>query len=124
MTIEATNCNRSFAAKAQSLAAGFDSTVIDFKDMPLGSIHIFWSSVVGATPYTGAFKIYGSNRPEVSSFDLDGTLIDGAEITPHNANGSRLWIRERIGFRYALIRWTPGNVTSGTCDIIAIGKKT
>ena len=122
MIIEATNCHRSYAAKQVSLATAFASSVIDFKDMPLGSIHIFWSGIVG--DLDGVFKVYASNVPDLSSFDVDGTEIDGASIVPHNASGSRIWIRDRIGFRYALVRWTPNSITAGTGDIIAIGKKT
>jgi hypothetical protein len=120
-TVEATNCNRSFAAKDQALASSFNSLVIDFKDMPLGSIQFIWSGIIGTID--GTFKIYASNRPEVATFDPDGTEIDGSSFVPHNASGSRIWIRDRIGFRYALVRWTPNGVTAGTVDIIAMGKK-
>ena len=121
MIVEATNCHRAFAARSQSLAADFVSDVVDFKDMPMGAIHVFWSGVTGTID--GNFKIYASNRPEISSFDPDGTEIDGAEIVPHNADGSRIWIRDRLSFRYALVRFSKGGITGGTCDVIAIGKK-
>ena len=121
MTVEATNCNRTYAAKAQSMEALFSSDVIDFKDMPMGAIHVLWTGITGAL--TGTFKIYASNLPDPSSFDVDGTEIDQAVITPHNATGSRIWIRDRLSFRYALVRYTPVGITGGLCDIIAIGKK-
>lgn len=121
MIIEATNVNRSYAAKGQALAANFESLVIDFKDMPMAAIHAIWAGVTGVLD--GQFKIYASNFPEVTSFDLDGTQIDGGEFVLHNANGSRIWIRDRLSFRYALIRYTANGVTGGTVDIVAIGKK-
>lgn len=123
MTIEATNINRSYAAKAQSLAADFESAVIDFKDMPMAAIHCKWTGAAGAS-LDGTFKIYASNFPELDSFDPEGTLIDGADFPVHNANGGRIWIRERLAFRYALVRYTKGSMTAGTVDIVAIGKKT
>lgn len=121
MIVEATNCNRTYAAKGRSLASDFTSDVIDFKDMPMGSVQILWDGIVGALD--GTWKIYCSNLPDISSFDAAGTLIDGAEITPHGASGARMWLRDRLGFRYALLRWTAGSVTAGNCDIIALGKK-
>lgn len=121
MILEATNVNRSYAAKAQPLNADFASLVIDFKDMPMGSIHAVWAGVTGVLD--GQFKIYASDFPEISSFDLDGTQIDGGEFVIHNNNGSRIWIRDRLSFRYALVRYTANGVTGGTVDIVALGKK-
>ncbi len=121
MIIEATNVNRSYAAKAQSLASSFETSVIDFKDMPMGSIHFMWASATGTID--GLFKIYASNFPEVASFDVDGTEIDGSEFSLHAASGSRIWIRDRLAFRYALVRYTAGGVSGGAVDIVALGKK-
>lgn len=121
MTVEATNCHRAYVAKDQSLAASFVSQVIDFKDMPMGIVHIFWSGITGTID--GTFKLYASALPEISSFDPDGTEIEGASITPHNASGSRIWIRDRLSFRYCLVRYTANGITGGLCDIVAIGKK-
>jgi hypothetical protein len=119
MIVEATNCNRTYAAKAKSLAVGFSSDIIDFKDMPMGSIHVFWRSVTGA--FDGEFKIYASNIPDDAAFT--DNEIDGAVIVIHNANGSRLWIRDRLAFRYAQVRYVPNGVTAGEVDLVAIGKK-
>jgi len=119
MIVEATNCNRTYAAKAKSLAAAFKSDIIDFKDMPMGSVHIFWRDVTGTL--TGEFKLYASNIPEDAAFD--DNPIDGAVIVMHNSLGSRLWIRDRLAFRYAQVRYEPNGTTGGDCDIVAIGKK-
>jgi hypothetical protein len=121
MIIEATNCNRSYVEKAKTLASNFESNVIDFKDMPMGAIHFLWSNIVGAVDCT--FKIYASNLPDISSFDVDGCLVDCGSFVVHNTNGSRIWIRDRLAFRYAMIRFEKNSVTSGSVDIIAIGKK-
>lgn len=119
--IQAKNCNRSYAAKNKSMSMDFISDVIDFHDMPMGSIQIIWSGVAGALDCS--FKLYASNLPEVSSFDIDGTEIDGSEIIPHNNDGCRIWIRDRIGFRYVMIRYTKNGTTDGSVDILAYGKK-
>ncbi len=87
----------------------------------MGAVHFLWSGITGVND--GTFKIYASNLPDLSSFDPDGTEIDGAVITPHNVSGSRIWIRERLSFRYALVRFMANGTTGGTCDIIALGKK-
>ena len=87
----------------------------------MGVIHVFWRDIVGALD--GTFKVYASAIPDLDSFDPDGTEIDGAIIVPHNLTGSRIWIRDRLSFRYALVRYTAGSITAGDCDIIALGKK-
>jgi hypothetical protein len=121
MTLAATNCNRVFAAKAQSLAVDFVSEVIDFRDMPMGSVQARWVGVTGAL--TGAFTVLASNFPEVDSFDLEGCRIDGAEWTLHAVAGSRLWLRDRLAFRYALVAYKANGTTGGSVDLIALGKK-
>lgn len=121
MTVEATNCHRAYAVQGQSLGVNFVSSVVDFKDMPICAVQILWSGIVGSLD--GVFRLYGSLLPDVSSFDPDGTEIDGSAITPHAASGSRLWIRDRVGFRYLLVRYAKASITSGVVDIVALGKK-
>ena len=121
MEITPRNCNRAYAAKNMPLDADFDSLVIDFKEMPMGSIQTIWRAAVGSG---GLFNVYASNLPDVASFDPEGSLIDGSEWTVHNADGGRIWIRDRLAFRYALMRYTAGSMTAGNVDIIAIGKRT
>jgi len=122
MTIEATNCHRAYAAQGVDASADFDSLIVDFKDMPMGSVHFFWRNLSGSLD-ASSFKLFASNLPDIEFFDPEGTDIDGSEIVPHAANGSRIWIRDRLGFRYFLVRWTAGSVVSGEIDIVAIGKK-
>jgi hypothetical protein len=122
MTVTPRNCNRAYAAQGQSLAADFTSQVIDFHEMPMGSIQAVWRGASGA-PLDGTFRIYVSNLPELETFDPEGCLVAGAEFTVHNATGSRIWIRERIGFRYALVRYTAGNMSDGVVDLVAIAKR-
>lgn len=121
MIVEATNCHRAYAANLRSMAADFVSHVIDFKDMTHGSIHVRWSNVSGTLD--GTFKIYASDFPDEASFDPDGTEIDGATFSPHNTDGSRIWLRDRLSMRYTLVRYTKVGILAGTCDIVAIGKK-
>lgn len=100
------------------MALAFNSEVIDFKDMPMGSVQIRWTGATGVL--NGTFKVHASNFPEDATFDGN----DLAPSFPLDAStGSPIWIRERIGFRYAQVRFTPGGVTGGLCDIVAIGKK-
>lgn len=120
MIVEATNCHRAYAAKDQSLAANFHSSIIDFKDMPMGSIQMIWTGITG-TP-GGAFAIFASNLPDDSSFD-DGEIDACAALTVHAASGSRIWIRDRLAFRYAQVRWTKAGELGGTVSIVALGKK-
>jgi hypothetical protein len=86
----------------------------------MGIVHVFWS---GLTALDGVFTLYASSVPDLSSFDLTGTRIDGAEIKPHASAGSRIWIRDRLAFRYLLVRWEHGTNTAGFGTVIALGKK-
>lgn len=118
--IDATNCHRAYAADGVSLGADFVSHIIDFRDMPMGSIQMLWS---GAVALSGTFRIYSSNIPEVSAFDPAGTELENSSFALHAASGSRMWIRHRLAFRYALVRYTANGETGGTVDIVALGKK-
>jgi len=95
--------------------------VIDFKDMPMGVIQLIWSGGTGALD--GAARIYASAVPDLVGFDLDGTYVDCSEMTTDKAAGSKIWIRDRLSFRYALVRYTANGMTGGVVDIIALGKK-
>ncbi len=119
--LNATNCNRTYIAKDVSLASNFFSKIADFKDMPMGSIQVVWKNVTGTLD--GQITLYSSNLPEDDSF-FDGGEIDGAVIPVDSANGNRMWLRERLAFRYLQARFVKNGVTGGTVDIIALGKKT
>jgi hypothetical protein len=122
MIVEATNCHRGYAASSVSLAADFASAVVDFKDMPMGIVQCLWTGAAGAA-LDGTFRLYASALPDLDSFDPDGTEIEGAAIVIHNANGARAWLRDRLAFRYLLIRYFKGSMTAGVVDIVALGKK-
>jgi hypothetical protein len=117
--VKATNVNRTYAAKGQSLAAPFSSDIIDFMDMPMGSIQLDWLGAVGTG---GSFKIFASNLPRDDAFDKNE--IDCSEMLIDAAAGAPIWIRDRLAFRYAQVRYTPNGTTGGTVDILALGKKT
>ena len=119
--LQATNCNRTYAAYLKSMAGDFDSDVIDFVDMPIGSVQILWAGGTG-TP-NGQVKLYASNFPDLSTFDPTGTEIDGAVMTLDAASGSRIWLRDRLAFRYLLARYTANGATGGAISIMALGKK-
>lgn len=119
--IDATNCHRAYAADGVSLGADFVSHIIDFRDMPMGSIQIVWQGAGGAMD--GEFTIHASNLPEESSFDEDGCVIECSEMTLGKASGSRIWIRDRLAFRYALVRYKANGTVGGTVEVIALGKK-
>jgi hypothetical protein len=121
LIVEATNCNRTFAAKQASLAADFVSAVIDFKDSSIAAIQMIWT---GGADVDGVFTIYGSLIPDLASFE--GCEIEGANITMDgDAAHARLWSRGSgtVTFRYALVKYRAGGTTAGTVDIIAMGKK-
>jgi hypothetical protein len=116
----ATNCNRTYIAKDKSLGSNFYSSIADFKDMPMGSIQVVWSDVVGT--FDGQIVLYCSNLHESDSL-FDGGEIDGAIIPINSENGNCMWLRDRLAFRYLQARFTKNGIVSGTVDIIAYGKK-
>lgn len=118
--LAATNCNRTYIAKDLSLAADFHSKIADFRDMPMGSIQVLWRNVTGTLD--GEISLHCSNLPEDDSF-FDGGDIDGGIIPIDSASGSRMWLRDRLAFRYLQARFTKNGITGGTVDIIALGKK-
>lgn len=89
--------------------------------MPTGSVQIVWKNVTGIL--NGTFTLYASNLHEDDSF-FDGGEIDGAIIPIAGVNGNRIWLRDRLAFRYLQVRFVANGVTGGTVDIIALGKKT
>jgi hypothetical protein len=93
------------------------SDIIDFRDMPIGSLQAVWGGVDAADGY---FEAYASNFTEESTFDT----IKGSKQIVTTAAGSRVWNLGLIGFRYAVVKWFPGSVTAGSCLIVALGKKT
>jgi hypothetical protein len=119
MIVHATDCNRAFAAKGFSLGADFRSHIVDFKDMPMGSIQLLWSGAAGTLD--GKFEIFASNIPEDPWFD--DNPIDGAVMPVDAPNGGGMWLRDRLAFRYAQVRYTAGGTTAGVVDIVALGKK-
>lgn len=120
MIVLTTNCNRSYAEKDKSLSADFVSNIVDFKDMPMGSVQLVWRNVTGVL--TGEVKLYGSILHEDPSL-FDGGEIDGAVFSIGTANGNQLWSRDRLAFRYLQARYSKGGITGGTIDIVALGKK-
>ncbi len=118
--LNTTNCNRTYIAKDIALTSSFYSKIADFKDMPMGSIQIFWRSVTGTLD--GQITLYASNLHEDDTF-FDGGELDGAVIPITSANGNRIWLRERLAFRYLQARFVPNGITGGTVDIVALGKK-
>lgn len=92
------------------------SDVIDFKDMVIGSIQIYWS---GVDAVDGSFTLKISNLPEGDSFVPYETAVMTADCNAHIF----LLTSGFIGFRYAKIEYTPNSVSAGTAKIIAVGKK-
>ncbi len=118
--LKAVNCNRTYIAKDVPLTADFYSKIADFLDMPIGAIQIFWRNVTGS--FDGEITLHSSLIAENDS-DFDGGEIDGAIIPIVSANGNRMWLRDRLAFRYLQARCVKNSITGGTLDIIAYGKK-
>lgn len=121
MIYTATNTHRVFIIPVNtSMAADIDSHVIDFKDMPLGSVQVVWEN---CNSVIGEFKLYASNFSEVETFTEDNS-IPLSEYTVTAAGGSKLWSYERLAFRYMMLKWKANGTTAGSMKSIALGKKT
>jgi hypothetical protein len=110
------NLNRTNISTS-NLTADFVSDVIDFRDMPIGSLQAVWN---GANAADGYFEVYSSNFRELATFDN----VRGSKEEVKVADGSRVWNLGLIGFRSALVKWIHGSNTAGTCLVVAMGKKT
>lgn len=118
MIIESCNSSIVRVANQLSLGADFVSSVIDFRDSSHCSIQVVWS---GVDLYTGSFKLYGSLLRDESSFtDND---IDHSLYVIESGKTSKMWIYDRLSFRYVQLRWTKNTTTTGTVDLWAQGKK-
>jgi hypothetical protein len=116
-----TNTHRVFIiAEATAMAADVESVVIDFRDMPLGSVQVVWEN---ADSTDGEFKLYASNFSEANTFTEDNA-IPLSDFVVTSPSGSKLWSYERLAFRYMMLKWKSNGTSTGTMKAIAIGKKT
>lgn len=121
MIYTATNTHRLFAIPENTAMSGnHESHVIDFKDMPLGSVQVVWT---GSDSTAGEFKLYASNFSEANTFTEDNA-IPLSEFVVTTAAGSKLWSYERLAFRYMMLKWIANGTSTGTMKAIALGKKT
>lgn len=119
---KATATNRTVIKEleASNMASSFTSLVIDFSDMPIGCLQAIWQGVsYDGDPAGANFKIKASCYRNLDTFDyVRGSLED---VT--GENGARMWNLGVIGYRYALVEFTKGNILDGSCIIVASGKK-
>lgn len=120
LILDTTNCNRTYLEIGKPASADFYSKIADFRDMPMGSVQVVWRNLTGS--FDGEIRLYASNLPEDDSF-FDGGEIDGAIIPINSASGNRMWIRDRLGFRYLQARFVKNGITGGEIDIVGLGKK-
>lgn len=120
-SLEAISTNRTYLKKDASMAADFDSVIADFKDMKVGSIQVKWS---GNDTFDGMVIVEASNVPEEDWFDevKGGTYILSDDGT-RSKRKTKLFNLGVIGFRYARVLYFKGTNTTGTINVIALGKK-
>jgi hypothetical protein len=106
-----------------NMAADIVSDIVDFKDMTSGSIQVKWE---GNDQDNGEIIAEVSNIPEDSWFDRFGSTAtfvmndNGIDI---GKKKTRLFNFGWLGFRYARIRYLKGTNTTGTLQVMALGKK-
>lgn len=121
MIYTTTNTNRVYIIPENTgMHQDVESAVIDFRDMPLGSVQVVW---IGANSTAGEFKLYASNFSEADTFTEDN-VIPLSDFVVTTLNGSKLWSYERLAFRYMMLKWAANGTTTGIMKAIALGKKT
>jgi hypothetical protein len=112
------NVNRTVIKEVSpnNMASDFTSDIIDFRDMKVGSLQVLWE---GANQTDGYFQVFTSDFSEPDTFDD----MDGSREDVLTAKNSRVFNLGVLGFRYALVKWFHGSVTTGKCQIVAVGKK-
>lgn len=120
--LKATNTNRTVIKTLvdNNMSTSFSSSIIDFHDMPIGYLQAVWQDVAGYGQDSGYFEAFASGFRNFSTFDYIRGSMEGVETEA----GSRMWNLGVIGYRYAYVKFTPVNITAGTCIIVASGKKT
>jgi len=120
--LKATNTNRTVIKSEVdgNMSSSFSSSIIDFHDMPIGYLQAVWKDVVGFGPDSGYFEAFASGFRNFNTFDYIRGSLERIEV----ADGARMWNLGVIGYRYAYVKFSPVNITDGTCTIIASGKKT
>jgi hypothetical protein len=105
--------------KNKPMNADFDSGLMDFRDMPIGSIQAYWS---GNDVNTGTVELYVSNLVDENTF----TAFPGSLQTMDSGCQAHMFLLSAgvIGFRYAKVRYKANGVSTGVMGVVAVGKKT
>ena len=99
------------------LNALFESNILDFSNMIVGSIHVKWE---GQATNSGVFEVFignFENKPDLEPFCA--VIQVNAGCTGHLFD----FAHNFIGFRFAYIKYTPNGETAGTFKIHAVGKR-
>jgi hypothetical protein len=116
MSVSCRNTELTHVALNQSLSANFTSQIIDFKEMNVA----FIQAVVTTPPdaYDGQFTIKVSLLCDPTTF----VHFPDSERTLNASCNNFGWTFCCVPFRYALISYTKGSVTSGIVDLYARAK--
>lgn len=100
------------------MAADFVSPTIDFRDSSHCAVQVMFS---GLDVFTGAFSLYGSLLRDPASFP-DNDIAQSLYVV-QAGKVSKMWIFDRLSFRYMQLWWTANATAAGTVSIWAQGKK-
>lgn len=120
--LKAEHINRTVLTErvANNLAPGgatVDSNIADFRNMKVGWVQVWYKN---ADAYDGSFELFVSGYPDPDSFSK---YPDSLNIMDSDCQ-SLGWDINVLGFRYAFLRYYKGpTITTGSMEIIAIGKK-
>ena len=100
---------------AQPLNANFSSDIIDYRDMLTGFIQVIWNA---PDTFDGFFELWVSAFPDAATM---GKYPGSKHAMDADCN-SFSWNIQRMGFRYAMVKWTKGTQTTGSVFIVGTGK--
>jgi len=107
------------------MATDFISDIIDWKEMPIGSIHAKWDA---NNALDGKIIVEASDVPiddwfdEIQICEINNEYVMSDDGT-RGKKKTKMFNLGVIGYRYSRVKFSHGTNTAGTISIVALGKK-
>ena len=120
--LKAEHCNRTYIAKDEDMNADFETDIIDFINMKVGSVQAIWKN---NDALDGQLIVEASNIMEdPESFDeIEGGVYTMNDDGTRTKRRTKLFNLGQLGYRYVRVLYLKGTNTQGKITIVALGKK-
>lgn len=105
------------------LSNDYDSDIMDFSSMVIGSVQFIWDGIADAS--NAEIALWISNVRNESKFTLMPGSLQRIQEAIDSGVSSHMYLMHAgiISFRYCQLRYTAAGVTAGQASIVAVGKK-